>query len=149
MANFSNEPKILYPGTNIAEFSPAQVMRETETIKLAIQRNIPKHLTELYERSSGMSQTQKKQIANLLRNYGDTFSSSDSDLGRTGIIKHNIPTGDAVPIKQPMRSVPVHLQEEVNKQLDMMLENDIIQPSTSPWASGIVLVKKKDGTKQF
>ena len=149
-ANFSNEPKILYPGTNIAEFSPVQVMRETETPKLAIPRNIPKHLTELYERSTaGMSPTQKKQIANLLRNYGDTFSSSDSDLGRTGIIKHRIPTGNAVPIKQPIRRVPVHMQEEVNKQLDMMLENDIIQPSTSPWASGIVLVKKKDGTKRF
>ena len=41
------------------------------------------------------------------------------------------------------------MQEEVNKQLDMMLENDIIQPSTSPWASGIVLFKKKDDTKRF
>ena len=80
-----------------------QVMREIETTKLAIPRNFPKHLTELYERSSaGMSPTHKKQIANLLRNYGDTFSSSDSDLGRTGIIKHRIPTRNAVPIKQPM-----------------------------------------------
>ena len=96
-----------------------------------------------------MSSAQRKQTANLLRKYGDTFSSSDSDLGRTGIIKHKIPTSDATPIKQPMRRVPVHMQEEVNKQLDMMLENDIIQPSTSPWASGIVLVRKKDGTKRF
>ena len=149
-ANFSNEPQILYPGMNIAEFCPVQVVREDKASKPTSPRNLPSHLTDLYERSAaGMSSAQRKQIANLLRKYGDTFSSSDSDLGRTGIIKHKIPTSDATPIKQPMRRVPVHMQEEVNKQLDMMLENDIIQPSTSPWASGIVLVRKKDGTKRF
>ena len=149
-ANFSDEPHILYPGTNIAEFSPVQVIVEAETTKPTPPRCLPKHLTELYERSSaGMSSSQRKQVANLLRKYGESFSSSDSDFGRTGIIKHRIPTGDAAPIKQPMRRVPVHMQDEVNKQLDMMLENDIIQPSASPWASGIVLVKKKDGTKRF
>ena len=136
--NFLNDPnKIWYPGTNIAEFSPVQVMREPETPELASPRNIPKHLTELYERSSAaMSPTQIKQIAYLLRKYWDRFSSSDSDLGRMKIIKHRIRTGNASPIKQNM-------QEEFNKQLDIMLENDISQPSKSPWASGIILVEKR------
>ena len=108
-ANFSNEPKILYPGTNIANINPVQVVREAETQKLTPPQNLPKHLTELYERfSAGMSSAQKKQIANLLRKYDNTLSSAISDLGRTGIIKHRIPTGDASPIKLPMRRVPVH-----------------------------------------
>ena len=74
---------------------------------------------------------------------------SDSDLGRTGIIKHQIPTGDSQPIKQPPRRVPVRLAEKVDNQIDNKLEEKVIQPSKRPWASSIVMVKKKDGTHRF
>ena len=108
-ANFSNEPKILYPVPNIASVSPVQVVREAETQKPTPPQNIPKHLRELYERfSAGMSSAQKKKIANLLRKYDNTFSSAISDLGRTGIIKYRIPTGNTSRIIQPMRRVLVH-----------------------------------------
>ena len=45
--------------------------------------------------------------------------------------------------------MPVRMNEEVGNQISDMLDKDVIQPSTSPWASGIVLVKKKDGTQRF
>ena len=71
----------------------------------------------------------------------ETYFSRMKMTGRTGIIKHKILVDNAKPIKQPLRRVPVHMQDEVNRQLDLMLENDIIQPSASPWASAVVLVK--------
>lgn len=149
-ANLSNESQILYPGTNIAEFSPVQLVKTVQEIKTKPPRNLPKHLTELYERASeGMSSTQKKQIAKLLGKYGNIFAKDETDLGRTGIIKHRIAVDNARPIKQPMRRVPVHMQDEVDRQIDLMLEHDIIQPSASPWASAIVLVKKKEGRGVF
>ena len=140
----------MYPATNIAEFSPVQLIRTVQEIKSKPPRNLPKHLTELYERvSEGMSSTQKKQIANLLGKYGDTFSKDENDLGRTGIIKHRISVDNTRPIKQAMHRVPVHMQDELDRHIDLMLDNDIIQPLASPWASAIVLVKKKDGSRRF
>ena len=35
------------------------------------------------------------------------------------------------------------------RQIDHMQATDVIQPSTSPWASFVVMVKKKDGTHGF
>lgn len=51
-----------------------------------------------------------------------SFASSDIELGRTNRIKHQINTRTAASIKQPLRRVTVHWQEEVDKQIDDMLE---------------------------
>ena len=41
------------------------------------------------------------------------------------------------------------MQKEMDEQIDNMLKKYVTTPSKSPWASGIVLVKKKDGSKRF
>ena len=113
---------------------------------------VPTHLQDLYTRTvEGLTTEQCKQVAGLLKTHQSTFSDSDEDLGRTGIIRHRIITKDVHvrPIKQPLRRMPVHMNEEADKQIDEMLRKDVIQKSTSPWASGIVMVTKKDGSKRF
>lgn len=51
--------------------------------------------------------------------------------------------------KQPVRRAPAHLSKEIERNIDEMLEYNIIEPSISPWASPIVLVKKKDNSYRF
>ena len=60
-----------------------------------------------------------------------------------------INTGDASPMKQPTRRIPFTLRQEVARQLDQMQKQGVIQPSRSPWASPVVLVKKRDGSHRF
>jgi len=154
-ANMTEDPVTLYPGTTIATISQVkdvagEVSGENNKPLPAPRIGVPAHLEDLFERTThDMTIVQKKQVASLLNKYQGVFSTSDNDIGRTGIIKHQIPTGDATPIRQPMRRVPYHQQKEVDRQIQTMLENDVIQESTSPWSSGIVLVEKKDGTRRF
>jgi len=149
--NLSNETQTVHPGTHIAT---ASQVTEVEPVALNVKRpcsrNVPAHLQDLYERTAeGLDPKQRKDVASLLKKYADVFSDGDSDIGRTGIIKHKIDTGDSRPVKQPLRRVPMHMNSEVDSQIEQMLEKDVIQPSRSPWASGIVLVKKKDGSMRF
>ncbi|GFT06665.1 retrovirus-related Pol polyprotein from transposon 412 [Trichonephila clavipes] len=71
------------------------------------------------------------------------------DFGRTRLTKHRIDTGEHPPIKQHPRRLSFSKQEEVQKLIKDMKNNDVIEPSSSPWASPIVLVRKKDGSTRF
>lgn len=64
-------------------------------------------------------------------------------------MKHTIDTQDARPLKEPPRCVSYHLESEIYKQIDEMLNKNIIEKSVSLWASGVVLAKKKDGSLRF
>ena len=96
-----------------------------------------------------LSEQEREEMLTLLLMYEDVLADKDEELGRTALVQHSIDTGDAPPIKQQVRSIPVARQHEVRKLLDEMLQKDVIQPSASPWASPVVLVQKKDGTLRF
>ncbi len=66
-------------------------------------------------------------------------------LGLTDLAEHPINTGNAAPIKQRPRRVPLAYAQEEQKAIEDLLKKGVIQKSTSPWASPIVLVKKKSG----
>ena len=83
-----------------------------------------------------------------LRQNKDVFSLK-GELGCTSLIEHRIHTSDHHPIRQQPRRVPHHLLSEVDRQLSDMLDKGLIQESTSPWASPVVLAKKKNGEVRF
>ena len=77
------------------------------------------------------------------------FSSDAKPFGRTDVVVHGIDTGDARPIHQKLRPTSPQERDIVRIEIDKMLASGAIRPSQSPWASPIVLVKKKDGTTRF
>ena len=111
---------------------------------------VPAHLEQLYQDGkTHLHIDECEELLGLLIKYQDVFAKSDTDLGRTSEIKHKIDTGSAKPIRQKPRRIPIHMQDEVNKIMEGMLEQGIIEPSSSPWQSPVVLVRKADNTLRF
>ena len=75
----------------------------------------------------------------------DVFSLEEGE-GETDLIEMEIDTGDAAPKRQSAWRMPFAVRQEVAKQ---MQDNGVIKPSRSPWASPVVLVRKRDGTHRF
>ena len=96
-----------------------------------------------------LSDDKSTQLSKILSEYHDVFSLSDDERGETDLVEFKIDTGDSQPRKQPVRRVPFGARQEIADQLNKMQQNNVIQPSESPWASPVVLVRKRDGTLRF
>ncbi len=86
---------------------------------------------------------QQCQIANLLEEKEAIFSSRP---GHTTQAVHSSNTGDAKPIYYAPYRIPTAWQHKVRQEIQQMLDEGIITPSTSAWTSPVVPVKKKGGS---
>ena len=85
----------------------------------------------------------------MLKRNAQVFSKDDMDMGRTKLVKHHIKLTDPAPFKEAYRRIPPQMYDEVKAHIQEMLDLGAIRPSNSPWASAIVLVRKKDGRLRF
>ena len=92
---------------------------------------------------------QRSSVRDLIRKHEAIFSKHEYDIGRTPLVEYRIDTGDHRPIRQPLRRHPFQQLEAIDRQVEEMRQHDIIEPAASPWASNVVLVKKKDGSLRF
>ncbi|GBM50685.1 Retrovirus-related Pol polyprotein from transposon opus [Araneus ventricosus] len=60
--------------------------------------------------------------------------------------QHRSNTGNHPPIKQYPKRLSLAKKEEAERLVKEMVDNGIIEESSGPWASPIVLLKKKDGS---
>ena len=143
------------PNTRQNSVAVCQVSEEGGTMTAAIKpdsgkTSVPGHLSDLFERSSNqLDPDERSQLAQLFTEYADVFAVSSDDLSHTSLVTHTINTGSSQPIRQPARRLPLHKRAEADTLIKEMLQKGVMEPSSSPWVSPIVLVKKKDGSTRF
>ena len=118
-----NDPVIQHNTVDEAASNPLQFLLS----------NLPSELTT----------EQKITVTQLINSYADVFSKDDFDIGRTQLVQHRIDTGVSRPFRETLRRHPVAHLDTIDQQVQKMLQQDIIEPAASPWASNVVLVRKK------
>ena len=108
---------------------------------------LPEHLIDLYKMSyQHLEEHDKVKLKEFLIQYAGVFSKNDFDIGYCDIIEHEVSTKESEPIKQQPRRLAPTQRLAADKIVDDLLHQGLITPSKSPWASPIVMVKKKDNT---
>ncbi|VDI47101.1 Hypothetical predicted protein [Mytilus galloprovincialis] len=143
--NLTDLPQTLYKNTCAGTAETICSENILGNINAEPELVLPEHMQVVMEKcKSNLKTDQCKIVVDLLTKYSGAFAMSKNDLGRTDIIQHKINTGNAHPIKQNPRRVPLAQRKEVDEEIQRMLDGGIIRHSQSPWSSPIVVVRKKD-----
>ena len=85
----------------------------------------------------------------LLLKWKSAFSTHNLDLGLTDKVTHRIRLKDDIPFKEKPRPIPPSMFEEVCAHLKEIETLGVIRRSQSPYASNVVIVRKKNGALRF
>jgi len=88
----------------------------------------------------------------ILVKYRHIFHEEGSNGFRgTDLVEHKIVTGNAKPIRKPPYRVPFALRKEMENQVETILRKGVIEASSSPWSTPVILVPKKclDGKPKY
>ena len=87
-----------------------------------------------------------EEAQQLFCEFAHIFALESTYMGHTSMVKHRIRLDNYTPFKERYCRIPPHLFDEVQNHLKEMIEVGAIRKSNSPWASAIVLVRKKDSS---
>lgn len=147
LTNESDHDVILPARAMIAELSAVQsILHKEQSVRSPEPAEKPQSRLDYNFADSPISPEWKQRVIAKLDSIPEVFAQHDLDFGRTDKVKHQIKLADQTPFKQRPR--PIHPQDldAVKQHLQELLESGVIRESDSPFASPIVVVRKKNGS---
>ena len=89
--------------------------------------------------SDSLTESQRIGLESLLCEFSSVFTDRSSV---THVAEHHIDTGCADPIRQHNYRIPQVYQKAFRTEVEDMIEQGIIEESSSPWVSPVVIVPK-------
>ena len=117
------------------------------TLSVPMSTSIPDEDVSCVLFDAALSEVQLDELKAVFQTHADILTT------RPGVFSGNlmleIPLTSDVPIRRKMYNLPFSSKEVVEKEIQVMLDLEIIEPSKSPYSSPVVLVRKKDGSCRF
>ena len=156
MVNTARQPIHVPAGTQVGVFSInvyAGVVNPGDDPSPTSSAQDPDSLPDqaFIERVKEMSldPTMAAELLEIIFKWRGIFAANPSKPHLNRLMFHHIDTGDAAPVKRrPYNTSPAE-DEKIREEVLRMLENGIVRPSNSPWASPVILVKKNCGGTRF
>ena len=93
-----------------------------------------------------LSDRERYDLEELIGQFSSIFSNIP---GCTDVISHKIRVNTLNPVRSKIYPIPLNLKQDFEKEVDTLLEQKIIQPSSSPYCSPPILVTKPEGGKRM
>ena len=127
------------PEKELAQLTPISLQSglSVQTLEHAILKKVDLSVCTKWDPAD------QQDTRKLLEEYTDVSAKDDLNLGQTSVVRHKITLKKGAKlIKEHYRRVRPRLYDEVQKHLQEIIDIRAIQPSNSPWASAIFLVRK-------
>ena len=135
---------------NIQQLKLAHNPGKVKKITTVVEDTNTDHITDSFASATVENQEltsqQQQQLDEVLQAHENILT---KEPGLTHLVKFDIDTGGAEPIHQRPYSTPIALKASVDAEIDWLLEKKYIVPSSSPWASPMVTVRKADGSARL
>jgi transposase InsO family protein len=144
VANFSAKPRLVRSGQSVGVAEPISQMSVVEEETPEVYREDLKSWRDTVDLGHLPIEFQER-VRNLLSKHQEMWSGK---LGHINAVRHHIPTIGAPVATQPYRAGP-RAREDIDREVNRMLNEKVIEPSSGEWASPVVLIPKPDGTVRF
>ncbi|EFO91670.1 hypothetical protein CRE_18358 [Caenorhabditis remanei] len=147
ITNPSNAEMVLRKGTRIAEAEVWKENREPRRKVYTVCANAESVLSKIDLEKSALSEDGKRRVKTLITKFQDAFVGMDGRIGRfKGTTTHYIELNDnhRIPQSRPYRLSPEQRQK-LEKEIKFMKENGLIEESTSPYTSPLLMIPKANG----
>ena len=133
--------------TIVPKEDPVWTESETQVLlcKASNQAERISQLSKQLQFGAQLTSQARGQMEQMLLAQSEVFALCDEELGETDLVSHSIDTGDTKPVKTFPRRLPYALQAELEEEMSKLMNIGCIEPSTSSYASPLVLVRKKNG----
>lgn len=130
-------------GTVIAHLHVADIVTDAPNSKV---ESVPAMDPSLFDFSeSPVSKEWKERLSQKLAQHSHVFSTEEWDVGLAKGVEHHIPLNDNTPFRERSRRIAPADLDDLRRHLQGLLAAGIIKESRSPYASPIVLARKKNG----
>lgn len=114
-----------------------------ERPKVSVER--VRKLFSILNLRSYLNKDEELSIEQICAKYSDIFHLPGDKLSFTNTYEQSIHLKEnATPVYRKQYRIPFAQKEELNKQISEMLDNEIIEKTSSEWSSPLLLVPKKE-----